>query len=133
MPWVVEWIDKELHIYDSAIRDPFTESDLVDFYEAWFEFVESGPSPLYALFDISEWGGGMSILDERFARMGHYKDKIRVIAMVGGRGQTAVLLARIGASVLGRPDWFEFFDTRADALAYLRERAAADLGQSSRS
>lgn len=130
MSWTVDWIDEDLHVYDSSIRDPFPPEEIDGFYQAWFGLVESGPAPLYALFDVSEWhGSSASLLDARFLRMGQYRAKIRVIAMVSGRSRFLEATAKVGATMLGRRDWFKFFDSREAAIAYLMERARAEQSE----
>ncbi len=128
MPWTVAWLDTDLHIYDSTICSPFSREEEDAFYQAWFAFVERAPAPLYALFDVSEWTGGSEfsrLLDARFARMGRYRDKIQVIAMVSSPNRFTETVAKIGARALGRPDWFQFFTDREEAIAYLKEQAAS--------
>lgn len=132
MPWTVAWLDPDLRIYDTTISSPFTKQDEAAFYAAWFDFVGGASAPLYALFDVANWDKGSDfsrLLDRRFAKMGRYRDKIRVIAMVSHHDRFAQTVARIGARMLGRPAWFQFFDDREEAIAFLREQASAGINE----
>ncbi len=124
MPYIVDWIDRDLHIYDSSIKDPFPPEEVDAYFDAWFELVENGPSPLFALFDISQWGQDSmpSLSDNRFIRMRQYRDKIQVIAVVS-TNRLATLMAKTGMAMLGHRKWMVFFQTKEEALAFLRKRA----------
>jgi hypothetical protein len=126
MPFIVDWIDKDLHIYDSSISDPFPPEEVDAYFDAWYDLVENGPAPLFALFDISQWGitSSPSMGDNRFIRMRQYRKKIEVIAVVS-TNRLATLMAKTGMAMLGHRSWMVFFKTQEEAVAYLKERATA--------
>ena len=130
MPFSIEWLDEKAHIYDIVLRDPFTMADQDAFFAEFFRFMDTGPVPMYGLFDVSRWSqsGATGLGDPRFREMGKYRKKIVVIVMVTKNTITASM-GRLGAAVFGYRDWMRFEESREKAIEYLRNRAATELGQ----
>lgn len=128
MPWIVRWLDEDLHIYDSVISDPFTPDDFDDYLDAWLAFVNDAPSPLFGLLDFSqrEHPNILGLTNQRFMKLGEYRDKVKIVAVVPGKSFTASL-ARVGAAMLGSRDWMRLVRSREEGIAFLREYAARAL------
>ncbi|GAB4479912.1 MAG: hypothetical protein Kow00124_26080 [Anaerolineae bacterium] len=131
MPWHIGWIDEDLHVYDSTVSDPLPPDEVEAFYDAWFDLVENGPAPLFALFDFSKMQKPLRsplMSDVRFIQMGRFRDKIDVIAGVASSSWMRNI-ATSGARILRRADWFVFHDTREQAIEFLIKRARERLGK----
>ncbi len=131
MPWHIGWIDEDLHVYDSTVSDPLPPDEVEAFYDAWFDLVENGPAPLFALFDFSKMQKPLRsplMSDVRFIQMGRFRDKIEVIAGVASSSWMRSI-ATSGARILRRADWFVFHETREQAIDFLIKRARERLGK----
>lgn len=128
MGYSIGWLDKELHIYEISITDPFTQSDNAQFFTDCFRFMNEGPSPMFGIFDVSKWSesGVMGIVDSRFVEFSKYRTKIPVIVMVTNN-RLAQSIGRLGATIAGYREWIHFESSRQKAISYLKNRATTDL------
>jgi hypothetical protein len=134
MSFKIGWLDEKLNIYEIILSDPYSPEDQDRFFEAFFSFMDSGPSPLYGLFDVSKWSesGATGLSDPRFRKMGNYRQKIVVIVMITNNRVTASL-GKLGALVSGYRDWVHFEESREQGIIYLKERATAELSEAGKS
>lgn len=126
MPYQIKWYDRDQGIYEITIADPFTDKEANAFFPAFFDFMDDVKSPVYGIFDISQWSdhGLKGLTDPRFRHMGKYRSKIQTVVMVT-HNILAITAARAGARVLGHDNWFTFVRTRDQAITYINEHLAA--------
>ncbi len=124
------WVDRDLHIYRLTLPVRFDSvAERQAFLEELYQFVQSGPAPLFALIDMTQWRGGVAgMTDPAFLRQIETKDKVRGVAIVTHSASARFAARTVEVLFRSRGQW-GFFDDLDEATTFIRERAREEMGK----